>query len=135
MLDDMQKDLASSTKDEDSAAAGFADLKAAKTREIQVASSAVETKTAQSGELAVLVVQSKDALADAEAEKADAEKYLASLKITCEEQQKQWTTRQAMRAEEVSAISEAITILNDDDALDIFKKSLPSAFLTTGAKS
>merc|ERR1719498_2117599 len=111
--------------DEEQAAIAFADLKASKTKEVEVASAAIETKTAQSGELAVAVVQSKDALADAEAEKADAEKYLASLKITCEEQQKQWTSRQAMRAEEVSAISEAINILNDDDALDIFKKSLP----------
>merc|ERR1719498_1538376 len=120
--------------DEEQAAIAFADLKAAKSKEIEVASAAIETKTAQSGELAVAVVQSKDALADAEAEKADAEKYLAGLKISCEEQQKVWTARQAMRAEEVSAISEAITILNDDDALDIFKKSLPSAFVSVGPK-
>lgn len=35
--------------------------------------------------------------------------------------------RAKMRNEEIAAISEAIKILNDDDALDIFKKSLPSA--------
>jgi len=29
-----------------------------------------------------------------------------------------------MRAEEISAISEAIKVLNDDDALDLFKKTL-----------
>merc|ERR1719160_1453944 len=32
---------------------------------------------------------------------------------------------------EVTAISEAIGILNDDDALDVFKKSLPSSFVQT----
>merc|ERR1719335_62674 len=30
---------------------------------------------------------------------------------------------------EVEAISEAINILNDDDALDVFKKALPSSFM------
>lgn len=34
-----------------------------------------------------------------------------------------------MRADEISAISEAISILNDDDALDVFKKSLPSSLV------
>merc|ERR1719217_1120278 len=32
---------------------------------------------------------------------------------------------------EVSAISEAIGILNDDDALDVFKKSMPSSLMQT----
>merc|ERR1719454_1521657 len=34
-----------------------------------------------------------------------------------------------MRAEEILAISETIKILNDDDALDLFKKTLPSPSL------
>jgi predicted nucleic acid-binding Zn-ribbon protein len=34
-----------------------------------------------------------------------------------------------MRAQEVAAISDAIGILNDDDALDVFKKAMPSSFL------
>merc|ERR1719482_1408799 len=35
-----------------------------------------------------------------------------------------------MRAEEISAISEAIKVLNDDDALDLFKKTVPSMVQT-----
>merc|ERR1719379_3107924 len=37
---------------------------------------------------------------------------------------KEFADRQKMRAEEISAVSEAIKILNDDDALDLFKKTL-----------
>merc|ERR1719265_1253136 len=37
--------------------------------------------------------------------------------------------RTKMRNMEITAISEAIGILNDDDALDVFKKSLPSSFV------
>merc|ERR1719456_1807543 len=135
MLDDMQKSLAEETSEETAAVAGFADLKSAKSKEIAVASAAIESKTAQSGELAVLAAQGKNALEDSEAELADTQKYIASLKVSCGEQQKAWTARQAARATEVSAISEAIDILNDDDALDVFKKALPSAsFLSMGTK-
>jgi len=133
MKEDMEKSLAEETAEETSAVAGFGDLKAAKSQEVSVASAAIESKTAQSGELAVLVAQGKNALEDSEAELADTQKYIASLKISCEEQQKAWTARQAARAEEVSAISEAISVLNDDDALDVFKKALPSSFVSMGA--
>merc|ERR1719161_3231575 len=36
--------------------------------------------------------------------------------------------RTKARAEEIAAISDAIGILNDDDALDVFKKAVPSSF-------
>merc|ERR1719311_1891014 len=39
--------------------------------------------------------------------------------------------RTKMRNMEISAISDAIGILNDDDALDVFKKALPSSFVQT----
>merc|ERR1719235_2494131 len=34
-----------------------------------------------------------------------------------------------MRSEEIAAISEAISILNDDDALDVFKKAVPASLV------
>merc|ERR1719217_2017468 len=37
--------------------------------------------------------------------------------------------RTKMRNMEITAISEAISILNDDDSLDVFKKALPSSFV------
>jgi len=127
MEEEMQKTAEADASEEASAAAAFEDLKSAKTKEIQVASAAIESKTGRSGELAVLSAQSKNALEDTEKELADTQKYSVALKVSCEEQQKAWTARQSARAEEVSAISEAIAIMNDDDALDIFKKTLPSS--------
>jgi hypothetical protein len=132
MKEDMEKNIAEAKNEEAGSATAFSDLKAAKEKEIAASSEAIESKTVTSGELAVAIVQHKDAQADAEEELRDSQVYLAGLKKACEEQQKAWTVRQSMRAEEVSAISEAISILNDDDALDIFKKSLPSAFVSVG---
>merc|ERR1719281_1505291 len=50
--------------------------------------------------------------------------FIANLASMCETKKKEWAERSKMRAEEVAAISEAIKILNDDDALDLFKKTL-----------
>merc|ERR1719201_2106 len=41
----------------------------------------------------------------------------------------EWAEREKLRNEEITAISEAIGILNDDDALDVFKKAVPAALV------
>jgi hypothetical protein len=128
MEDDMKKSLEEAVADEEKAVAGFSDLKASKEKEVELASEAIESKTARAGELAVSVVTTADELEDATKEKAETEKFIATLKTQCGSKEAEWAERQKMRAEEVAAISQAIGILNDDDALDVFKKAVPSAF-------
>merc|ERR1719199_547613 len=123
MLDEMSGDLKTTNSDEATAAQGFADLKAAKTSEVNAATSAIEQKTRRSGELAVEIAQTEDDLEDTQAEVAETEKFLGDLGAQCAAKKAEWSERQKMRAEEVSAISEAIAILNDDDSLDLFKKT------------
>merc|ERR1719473_454777 len=127
MKESMEGNLQEATADEEKAAAGFADLEASKKKEIEVATEAIESKTVRSGELAVSVVQTKDALEDTIQEVADNEKFVSQLDEQCAAKQKEWAVRQKARADEVQAISEAIGILNDDDALDVFKKAAPDA--------
>jgi len=129
MKDDMEAELKESIADEEKAIAGFNDLKSSKETEIEVATEAIETKTARAGEIAVSVVQTKDSLEDTQDELADVEKFAAQLETECATKEGEWAERQKMRAEEVKAISEAISILNDDDALDVFKKARPSALV------
>merc|ERR1719253_1951365 len=71
MKDDMEAELKEAVADEEKAVARFADLKASKAKEIEMATEAVETKTGRSGEVAVSVVQTKDAIEDTESELAD----------------------------------------------------------------
>merc|ERR1719428_1226818 len=129
MKDDMEAELKEAIADEEKAIAGFNDLKGSKETEIEVATEAIETKTARSGEIAVSVVQTKDSLEDTQDELADVEKFAAQLETECATKEKEWAEASKMRAEEVKAISEAISILNDDDALDVFKKARPSALM------
>merc|ERR1719161_2470955 len=128
MKDDMEAELKEAIASEEKSIAGFMDLKASKEKEVEMATEAIETKMSRAGEVAVSVVQSQDALEDAQEEAADNTKFLATLEKDCATKTKDQAARDKLRAMEISAISEAISILNDDDALDVFKKALPSSF-------
>merc|ERR1719235_59451 len=129
MKDDMEAELKEAIADEEKAVAGYNDLKASKEKEIEMATEAIETKMGRAGELAVSVVQTKDALEDAGEEAAETTKFLSTLEEDCATKEKEMAERTKMRNMEITAISEAIGILNDDDALDVFKKALPSSFV------
>merc|ERR1712190_221068 len=45
----------------------------------------------------------------------------------CDKKTAEWEVIKKTRAEELLALSETIKVLNDDDALELFKKTLPSA--------
>jgi len=127
MKDSMDKALNGAVSDEEAAAKGYEELKAAKSAEVASSSEAIEAKTARSGELAVAIVTTKDDLKDTTAELNDTQAFLANLASQCDTKKKEWAERSKIRSEEVAAISEAIKILNDDDALDLFKKTLSLA--------
>jgi len=144
MKDDLDKSLGGIVSDEESAASAFKELKAAKNKEIEAATAAIESKTERAGQLAVSIVQNQNAADDATKELSDSQKFLANLSVACKEKTADWEERTKTRQDEIAAISEAISVLNDDDALDIFKKALPTpaaapvptpAFLQKGTKN
>merc|ERR1719265_1037879 len=126
MLEELEGDLATAKSDEATSKKGFEELSAAKEAEIASATSAIESKTKRAGEVAVEIVQTRDDKEDTEAEVKETLTFVGDLKKQCAEKKATWDERQKMRAEEISAISEAIKVLNDDDALDLFKKTVPS---------
>merc|ERR550537_1599176 len=102
MKDDMEAELKEAVEDEAKSVAGFGDLKASKEKEIEMATEAIETKMARAGELAVSVVQSKDALEDEKDEMADTQKFLGTLESECGTKEKEWAERSATRSQEVA---------------------------------
>merc|ERR1719353_2104118 len=129
MTDTMEKDLADATQQEETAIKDFKGLMAAKTKEINALTKEIETKIAQVGELGVSVVQQKEDLDDTSKALMEDEQFLKDLEKDCATKDEEWAARQKIRAEEVLAIADTIKILNDDDALELFKKTLPSASL------
>merc|ERR1719386_655895 len=99
MKDEMEADLKEAVADEQKAVAGFNDLKSSKETEIETATEAVETKMGRAGELAVSVVQTKDALEDNIEEKAETEKFAATLEKDCATKEAEMAERAKMRSE------------------------------------
>lgn len=138
MRDEFDKSLGGIVSAEDEAKANFKSLKAAKQEEIQAATDSIESKQEKAGQMAVKEVESRAAADAATKDLADAQEFLVNLKQACAEKEAAWEVRQKQRADEIKAIGEAIEVLNDDDALDIFKKAVdvpaPAALLQTGSK-
>jgi len=129
MKNEMARSLESMDKAEERSAKGFSAMTATKTKEANFARESTETKKERAGTVAVELVQSKNALEDSQAEQADSEKFLATLERQCGSKQAEWAERSKLRTEEVAAVGQAMAILNDDDALDVFKKAVPAALV------
>merc|ERR1719401_184345 len=125
----MEGDLAELTKNENDAKAAFEELSAAKEKEMAVNSKAIEDKTARHGKVGLKIEELREDLEDTSASYDEDKKFLADLDKNCATKKEEWEAVQKTRAEELLAIADTIKILNDDDALDLFKKSLPSPSL------
>merc|ERR1719324_586160 len=129
MLDEMQKDLEEETAAEASSAQTYEELMAAKKKEVETLTAAIQAKLTRVGELGVSIAMMKNDLEDTQEGLAEDTVFLGDLKKTCALKTKEWEARSAMVKEELIALQETMKILNDDDALELFKKTLPSASL------
>jgi len=127
MLDEMNADLKDATDKENSAIVGFDELVGAKTKEIDALTKAIESKSIRVGELGVKIAEMKNDLTDTEEDLAESKKFLGDLDVNCEHKRKEWSLYKKMQGEELLALADTIKILNDDDALELFKKTLPGS--------
>jgi len=127
MLDEMNADLADAQKAEDAAIVALEELTAAKNKEIEALQASIESKIARAGEIAVKHAEMMNDLDDTREDLAESKKFLADLDVNCETKKKEWALYQKMQGEELLALADTIKVLNDDDALELFKKTLPGA--------
>merc|ERR1719478_1103595 len=127
MHDEMSKDFADATAEENSAVASFESLVAAKKKEIDALTKAIESKTMRIGELGVQLAMMENDLEDTKEGLAEDQKFYADLEGNCELKKKEWAEYKQMESMELVALADTIKILNDDDALELFKKTLPGA--------
>merc|ERR1719238_882375 len=117
------------TNEEESKIKTFKALLKAKLKEIDALTKMIEAKLKRIGDIQVEIVMLKEDLDDCGKSVVDNKKFLADLKKNCGTAQEEYEARQKMRSEEMVALADTIKVLNDDDALDLFKKTLPSASL------
>jgi len=127
MGDEMAAGLAEATKAEEAAIAMYEKLMAAKLKEVIALTKEIETKLTRIGDLGVEIAEMKNDLGDTQEALLQDQKFFANLDENCETKKKEWEVIVKTRSEELAALADTIKVLNDDDALDLFKKTLPSA--------
>jgi len=127
MEDEMAKALEEAEAAEAEAIKAYDALMAAKQKEVETLNAQIEEKLTRKGELGVELAGGLNELEDTKVSVAEDEKFLAELETGCATKEKEWAEVCKTRREELVALAETIKILNDDDALELFKKTLPSA--------
>merc|ERR1719454_2684800 len=125
MEDEMNADLSDTIAQEDAAIQAYESLMAAKKKEIDALSAMIEKKLTRVGDLGVEIQEMKNDAGDTADGLADDAKFLEDLDKNCAIKKKLFDENVKYRTGELAALSDTIKILNDDDALELFKKTLP----------
>jgi septal ring factor EnvC (AmiA/AmiB activator) len=129
MKETMEADLVELTKQENEAIESFNGMQAAKNKEIQASTESIEENSSKIGELGVSIVTMQGNMKDTVDTIGADEGFLEELGKSCVDMEKDFELIVASRSEELAAVADTIKVLNDDDALELFKKTVPSTSL------
>merc|ERR1719409_2351387 len=129
MNDELAADLKLATDQENTAKANYEELMRAKKNQIATLSASIEEKTERIAAAGVKQAEMANDLEDTQESLAEDKKFLQDLDKNCATKKDEWAVREKLRAEEQLALADTIKILNDDDALELFKKTLPTPAL------
>merc|ERR1719211_587704 len=127
MQETMEKSLKDAIAAEEQAIADYKVLMGAKAKEIEANQKAIESKTERLGETNVEIINLEEDLDDTSKALVEDKAFLADLDKNCAKKTAEWEARSKTRTEELLALADTIKILSDDDALELFKKTLPSS--------
>merc|ERR1712129_351683 len=127
MEEEMDKALADATTAENEAVKSYDALIEAKTREVDALTAQIEEEQTRIGNLGVEIAGMENDIEDTKQSMEEDTKFVRELAVNCEKKKKEWDEICALRQQERLALADTIKILNDDDALELFKKTLPSA--------
>lgn len=127
MEEEMEKALADATATEQEAIKSFEALIEAKTKEVDALTAQIEEEQTRIGNLGVEIAGMENDIEDTEQSMEEDKKFVQELAVNCERKKKEWGEICMVRQQELLALADTIKILNDDDALELFKKTLPSA--------
>jgi len=116
--------LASATAEEQKSEADFQSMKAAKTEEIKAAQDKALNKEGEAAEADEKNASAKEDLAATRETLAADTEFLSNLKQMCANLDREYAERTKTRTEEIAAVQDTIGILTDDDAHDLFSKTL-----------
>jgi len=127
MEEEMDKALADARVAEEEAIKSYDALMEAKTKEVDALTAQIEKEQTRIGDLGIEIASMENDLEDTEESLGEDKKFIEELEKNCKKKKKEWAGIQKLRQEELVALTDTIKILNDDDALELFKKTLPSS--------
>lgn len=135
VLKELQEEMKAALSDEQKAeaaeAANFAELRAAKTEEIENAEKAAERKEDELATTNNALANAKEELTQVEASLSEDQKFLLNLKTTCKDATANFEERTSTRQAEIQAVAETIGILTADQARDTFKDTYSLAQISS----
>jgi len=135
MLRTFKKELAETREKEKNDANDFKKLEKSKNEQLDLIKDGLEQAVAEGAARDVVVADSNAEISDLEKQLEVDTKIIEDTKAALEEKTQEFEARKKMRAEEIAAISKAISILFSDDARDLFKESYTSQQLALLRKS
>merc|ERR1719181_217952 len=103
------------------AVADFKAMSAAKTSQIAAGKEELDEFEGQSADNQKALSDAKENLEMTREQRSTDVEFLRNLKLTCMDLDKQWAQRSKTRAAETKAVSEAIAVITDDDAMDLLR--------------
>jgi len=113
--------------EEKAAVDSYQGLMDAKSKQVKALSRPIESKTKRIGDLGIDIARLHNDRDDTAGTLEQDQEFIANLKENCDNKEKTHEQDKKMRAQELLALADTIQILNDDDTLELFKKTLPSA--------
>jgi len=126
MRENFKENLEKSLIEEEEAIATYDQLMGSKGKEIKAAKKELEAKKTQIAAQVQGIADAKEEMDDTMIALKKDQAFLISLKKKCKAETELHEATKKTMMEEQKAIQETIKILNDDDALEMFKKTVPS---------
>eukprot|EP00933_Yihiella_yeosuensis_P035466 TRINITY_DN2900_c0_g3_i1.p1 TRINITY_DN2900_c0_g3~~TRINITY_DN2900_c0_g3_i1.p1 ORF type:complete len:749 (+),score=237.63 TRINITY_DN2900_c0_g3_i1:226-2247(+) len=123
---DAEKEIKEEQKEESDELVGYKEVKKTKAEEISALLAMMERKMKRIAQLQVEIVNMKHQMKDGAEDFEQNQKTLAQVQKNCADRSADQDARKKMRNEEQLALADTIKMLSSDDALDTFKKTLPS---------
>merc|ERR1719271_1914733 len=124
MKETFEQDLSKEQKDEKDEQQRFEELIAEKKKGIEVARERKNTKVTELSEAEIALVNAKHDLKDTRENLSADQKFLVDMKEKCAMSDKEYAERTKSRQEEIEAIGDALKILTEDSARDLFSTTL-----------
>jgi len=124
MKEEFETNLSQAQKDEMKASAEFQELSSSKSNQISIAKEKLDGLEAQSAANAKALADAEEDYELTTGKRASDVEFLRTLRLTCQDLDRQWAARSKTRGEEIKAVGEALTILTEDDNREHLAKTV-----------